>query len=99
MTSDDDLEVRVVTEATGISTYVHLDIQRLPNAVIDNACRNVSEVLLLVVGVSARRDELEVVGVNALGDRDVRVHKRPQANLFDPNEFRVLWSQRHGTRD
>ena len=36
-TTDDDLEVRVVTEATGISTDMHLDVQGLPNAVVDNA--------------------------------------------------------------
>ena len=89
----------MVTEATGISTDMHLDVQRLPNAVVDNACPNVSEVLLLAVGVSARCDQLEVVRVNALGDRYVRVDKRPQAKLFDPNEFRVLWSHRHGTGD
>jgi len=93
-TSDDDLEDRVVTETTGISTDMHLDVQRLPNAVVDNACPNFSEVLLLAVGVSARCDQLEVVGVNALGDRYVRVDKRPQAKLFDPNEFRVLWNHR-----
>jgi len=93
MTSDDDLEVRVVTETTGISTDMHFDVQRLPNAVVDNTRRNVSEVLLFAVGLSARCDQLEVVGVNALGDRDVRIDKRLQATPFDLNEFSVIWEQ------
>ena len=74
-TCDDDLEVRVVTEATGISNDAHLDVQRLPDAVVDNAGRNVSEVLLLTEAVAARRDQLKVVGVNGPRYRDVRFDK------------------------
>ena len=83
----------MVTEATGISNDAHLDVQRLPDAVVDNAGRNVSEVLLLTEAVAARRDQLKVVGVNGLGYRDVRVDKGAQAKLLDLDEFRVLWSE------
>jgi hypothetical protein len=97
-TSDDDLKVRVVTDAPRISKDVHLDVQRFPNAVVDDTRRNVSEVLLLADGVAARRDQLKVVSMNALGHPDVYVDKRLQTTLLDLNEF-GLWIQRHDAGD
>ena len=60
---------------------------------LSRSCLAAERELRLAVGIAARCDQLEVVGVNALGDRDVRVDKRPQAKFFDPNEFCLLWSQ------